>query len=389
MGPTLATRAGWLLLMTAAALTGSAATQGVKEFRVCADPDNLPFSNDKQEGFENRIAALFARERGESLTYTWWPQRRGFLRNTLRAGECDVLMSAPKGYDPVYTTRPYYRSTYYFVSRQDRNLQVRSLDDPALRRLKIGVHLIGEDYTNTPPAHALGARGVVGLVGFSTFYSATTRPGDIIDAVAQGDIDLAIVWGPIPGYFAKRQPVPLTLVPLPDSVDQTGLPFAYDIALGVRRSDRALGAQLDSLLERKHADIMQILREYGVPIIGASPSPRHDQPPRPQAAARDSLLATETEYQGWKWFHVYCYRCHGTEAIGGQLAPDLRHSVSSEGRVTHDVFMVMVRDGRPEKGMPAWKVLLNDNQIEDLWAYVKARSDGRLAPGRPHRAPSQ
>ena len=104
---------------------------------------------------------------------------------------------------------------------------------------------------------------------------------------------------------------------------------------------------------------------------------------------RDSLLVTDKEYQGWKWFHVYCYRCHGIDAMGSTLAPNLRHSVGPEGTVTHAVFMQTVHDGRPTKGMPTWGALLDSAQIEELYAYVKARSEGRLVPGRPHRATDQ
>jgi mxaJ protein len=238
--------------------------QGV--LRVCGDPDNLPFSNMKGEGFENKIAALIAREMGDTVKYTWWPQRRGFVRNTLRARECDILIGAPNGFDPVIETKPYYRSTYYFVTRTDRNLRIASLDDPALKKLKIGVNVIGEDYTNTPPAHALGARGITAR-GYDTFYNAEHRPEDIINAVAKGDIDVAVVWGPLAGYFAKRAAAPLTLVPLPDSVDRTGFPFAFDIAMGMRRSDKAFKAQIDEILERTRPEIDRILEEYNVPRI--------------------------------------------------------------------------------------------------------------------------
>ena len=237
-----------------------------KVLRVCGDPDNLPFSNVKGEGFENKIAALIAREMGDTVKYTWWPQRRGFVRNTLRAKECDILIGAPKGFDPVLETKPYYRSTYYFVTRKDRNLRIASLDDPALKKLKIGVNIIGEDYTNTPPAHALGARGIIAR-GYDTFYNAEHRPEDIVNAVAKGDIDVAIVWGPLAGYFAKRAATPLTLVPLPDSVDRTGFPFAFDIAMGMRRSDKAFKAQIDQILERTRPEIDRILEEYNVPRI--------------------------------------------------------------------------------------------------------------------------
>lgn len=127
---------------------------------------------------------------------------------------------------------------------------------------------------------------------------------------------------------------------------------------------------------------------FGVMALGPDGTPAV-QAVSPRAAIRDSLLATEAEYQGWKWFHVYCYRCHGVDAFGGQLAPDLRNALSAQGALARDTFLVTVRDGRPTKGMPAWNVLLNEKQIEQLYAYVKARSDGRLAPGRPHRAAEQ
>lgn len=241
-----------------------------KDFRVCADPNNLPFSNHKQEGFENKIAELLAAALGSQIRYTWWPQRRGFIRNTLRAGVCDVVMGVPIGYDPVLTSQPYYRSTYVFVYPQDTGYQIASFDDPILHRLKIGVHLIGDDYANSPPAHALSAKGIVhNVVGYSVFgdYAEDSPPGKIIKAVAAREVDMAIVWGPIAGYFARRQTVPLTLVPVPVSDSSPSLPFAYSIALGVRRGDTEFKAKLDDILIRKTAEIHQILEEYGVPLI--------------------------------------------------------------------------------------------------------------------------
>ena len=243
------------------------------QFRVCADPNNLPFSNRSQEGFENRLATLFAHELGQKVVYTWWPQRRGFLRNTLRAGVCDVVMGVPAGYDPVLTTQPYYRSTYVFVYRKDAGYDVASFDDPLLHKLKIGVHLIGDDYANSPPAHVLGAKGIVdNVVGYSVYgdYAEDSPPGKIIKAVATGEIDLAIVWGPIAGYFARKQAVPLSLVPVPvDTV--SSFPLAYSIALGVRRGDEALKVKLDGLLQQKAAEVRQILQDYGVPLVAVSP----------------------------------------------------------------------------------------------------------------------
>ena len=135
---------------------------GRGQFRVCADPQNMPHSNEKLEGFENKIAALVARELGETTRYTWWGQRRGFIRNTMNAtleeGRCDVVIGVPEGYDLVRTTKPYYRSTYVFVYQKDKGPQVRTLDDPILKKVKIGVHLLGDDYTNPPPVHELSKR---------------------------------------------------------------------------------------------------------------------------------------------------------------------------------------------------------------------------------------
>ena len=240
------------------------------QFRVCADPNNLPYSNQKLEGFENKLATLLAKELGQEVTYTWWPQRRGFIRNTLSAGRCDVIMGIPVGVDAVLTTLPYYRSAYAFVSPKTANYNIMSFDDPRLRSLKIGVHLIGDDYANSPPAHVLSAKGIVkNVVGYSIFgnYGEDSPPGKIIRAVADGDINIAIVWGPIAGYFSRQQSVPLTVVPVPAEESSPSLPLSYSIALGVRRGDEPLREKLNDVLNRKSAEVKQILTEYGVPLI--------------------------------------------------------------------------------------------------------------------------
>ena len=248
---------------------GSAAKPS-RELRVCADPNNLPFSNRRREGFENRLADLIAGELGDTVRYTWQPQRRGFLRNTLNAQACDVVMGMPQGSDRVLTTRPYYRSSYVFVSRKDRHLTVRSLDDPVLRRLRIGVQLVGDDYANTPPVHALSRRGIVkNLVGYSVLgdYSQQNPPARIIDAVIARDVDVAVAWGPLAGYFAKKSPIPLALVPVSPQVDPPGLRFAFDISLAVRTDDTVRMKEIERILDRRRADIHRILRDYGVPVL--------------------------------------------------------------------------------------------------------------------------
>jgi mxaJ protein len=259
------------LALTASACTAkSNADPPARELRVCADPNNLPFTNQKLQGFENELADLIARDLGATVRYTWWPQRRGFIRNTLKAGACDVVLGIPSSFELALATRPYYRSTYVFVSRKDRGIKVRSFDDPALKKLRIGVQMIGDDGYNAPPAHALASRGITGnVVGYTVYgdYSQPNPPARIVEAVARGEIDLAVVWGPLAGYFASRQRVPLTIVPVSPQIDMPFLPFVFDISMGVRREDVKLQAELDGILERRRPEIDALLDRYGVPRI--------------------------------------------------------------------------------------------------------------------------
>jgi quinoprotein dehydrogenase-associated probable ABC transporter substrate-binding protein len=240
------------------------------EFRVCSDPENMPFSNEKMQGFENRIADLLAKDLGVTPTYIWWGQRRGFIRNTMNAtlkeGRCDIVIGVPDKYDLVRTTRPYYRSTYVFVYPRGKGLALKSLDDPALKKLKIGVHLLGDDYANPPPVHELSKRGIIdNVVGFSTFYSQENPPSTIVDAVANGRLDVAIVWGPVAGYYAARQKTPMEVVPIPSAPGD--LPFAFDIAMGVKPGNDALKKRLDAMLDHHQAEITKILKDFGVPLL--------------------------------------------------------------------------------------------------------------------------
>jgi len=238
-------------------------------FRVCADPNNLPYSNEKQQGFENKIASLIAHDLGARVQYMWWPQRHGFVRNTLRTGQCDCIIGVPSNFELASATQPYYRSSYVFVSRRDRHLDIRSLDDPRLHRLRVGVQMIGNDHVNSPPAHALSKRGIINNVAGYTVYGdyRAQAPGrDIVDAVARDDVDVAIVWGPQAGYFARQQRVPLDIVPLSPQIDLPYLPFVFDISMGVRRGD-PLRDVLDREIDRRRPDIDRILDAYGVPRV--------------------------------------------------------------------------------------------------------------------------
>ena len=251
-------------------LTG-AALRAKGPLRVCADPNNLPYTNDRLEGFENRLAEMVAHDLGFSgVRYTWWAQRRGFLRSTLNAGTCDVVMGVPRNIERVLTSRPYYRSTYVFVSRADRQLRLSSLDDPQLRRERVGVQLIGDEGANSPPAHALSRRGIVNnVVGYSIYgdYTSESPPARIIEAVAAGEIDVAIAWGPLAGFFAARQPVALEIKLLERAADSPSLPFAFDISMAVRRGDSALRDRLDRVITTRRREIDALLAKFHVPRV--------------------------------------------------------------------------------------------------------------------------
>jgi mxaJ protein len=265
-GPQSRVASRWVIAI-AVLCTLAGCGRRVPPLRVCADPNNLPFSNARGEGFENRIAELLAADRHARLQYTWWAQRRGFVRNTLADGVCDVIMGIPSATDVVLTTRPYYRSTYVFVSRADRWLMLGSLDDPQLRRLRIGVQMIGDDFANTPPAHALAARGLrQNVVGYSVYgdYSQPHPLSRIVDAVSDGAVDAAVVWGPEAGYFARLAPVAMTIAPVMPQVDRA-LPFAFDISIGVRKGALGLRDELNEFLERRRTEIDDILSAFGVP----------------------------------------------------------------------------------------------------------------------------
>src|SRR4051812_27176720 len=259
--------------LAALLLLGSCAG-GRPMLRVCADPNNLPFSNAAGQGFENRLVTMVAADMGADLHYTWWAQRRGNVRETLKAGRCDVIPGVGAGMDMLAVTRPYYYSTYVALTRADRGLAIASFDDPRLRQLRIGVQMIGDDFSNTPPAHALARRGIVGNVRGYMVYGDYSRPApqaDIVEAVARGEIDVAFVWGPVAGYFARRQSVPLRLTPLPNIDRRTELPMAFAVAMGVRHGDDVLKARLERSLVRHRPEIRRLLAGYSVPQVASAP----------------------------------------------------------------------------------------------------------------------
>lgn len=262
------------LLFTLSALVSLGATPvEARDLRVCADPNNLPFSNAQGEGFENKIAVLLARKLGANLTYTWWPQRRGFIRNTLNEGTCDLITGIASGVEMLRPTRPYYRSGFAFVTLTD-GPEITSFDDPVLKSLRIGVQLVGEDGSNPPPSHALARRGIIDNVrGYSVYgdYRDRHPAAGIITAVVKGEIDVAVVWGPLAGFFAKREAMPLRVTLVTPVIDGPRLPMAFDISMGVRTKDTALRDEVDAALADLRPQIDAILADYGVPRLDVRP----------------------------------------------------------------------------------------------------------------------
>jgi len=258
------------VVVSAASMMIAAVAADAAVLRVCADPNNLPFSDRKGRGFENKVVELIARDLGSTVDYTWWAQRRGYVRNTLKANVCDIWSGVVSGAEMMTSSRPYYRSSYVFVTRADRGLRITSFDDPQLRKLVIGVQMVGSDAMNTPPAHALARRGIMQNVRGYMIYGDYREPhpsSAIIDAVENGDVDVAVVWGPVAGYFAAQDSTPLTLEPVQPWRDGAELPMAFYISMGVRRGDNALLQRLNGSLERNRAAISTILAEYHVPVL--------------------------------------------------------------------------------------------------------------------------
>jgi mxaJ protein len=237
---------------------------------VCADPSNLPYSNRALEGFENAIARVIAADLKMELDYFWFPEHQGFLRRSLLDGHCDVVMSVPSSLSIVSTTRPYFVSSYVTVTRARDDRRFGSFDDAWLKNARIGVQMVGKEGATTPPATALARRGLEDRLELFTMWSedeGSNPQGDIVKSVAIGAIDVAFVWGPFGGYFAKSYGQELRVEPVtgdPQSPDQ---PFTYSMSIGVRKSDANLHDQLEGALTRHEEEIRQILISHGVPIV--------------------------------------------------------------------------------------------------------------------------
>jgi mxaJ protein len=243
------------------ALAGTAGTS----LRICADPDNLPFSSRSGIGFDQRVAILVAHDLDRTPIFVWARSRRGFLREQFNKGACDVLLGVPSSMRSVSTTIPYYTSSYVFVSPAKRHLQLTSFSDPALTGQRIGLQILEEDLS--PPSLPLIRAGHAGqLIGFDSFGK---EEGDVVRAVADGRVGIAVVWGPVAGYFAHRSKTPLAISPVAPGYRFAGVPFTYSIGLGVHKRDMALLSQLNTSLARMRPQIERTLVAYHVPMTKA------------------------------------------------------------------------------------------------------------------------
>jgi mxaJ protein len=231
--------------------------------RVCADPDNLPFSNHTGAGFDDRIATLVAHDLHREIVFVWARPRRGFLREQFNKNACDVLLGVPEGLRGVAVTEPYYTSSYAFVTPARKRLQIASFTDEHLDGQRIGLQILEEDLA--PPSLPLIRSGHAGqIVGFESFGE---REGDVVNAVADGRVGVAVVWGPVAGYFAHRSLVPLTVTPVSRTYTFSGVPFTYSMGFGVHKQDRALLQQLNDSIRRLQPKINRVLTAFAVPIV--------------------------------------------------------------------------------------------------------------------------
>jgi mxaJ protein len=353
-----------------------------KSLRVCGDPDNLPYSNDRLQGFENKIAAIIAADLGVEPAYTWWPHQRGLVKNTLEAGTCDVIFGIPHDLETVLATKPYYRSSYVIAHRKGSHA-VTSLDAPELKTLRIGV------YANTPVEESLARRGLLDhLTAYSLFFDPSgdrDRPAKLLDDLLAGKVDVAIPWGPLAGYYAKKLNAPIDMQALPD---ETGVPLSFSMGMGVKKGNRDLKTRLESAIDHRQNEIRTVLEEYGVPLaaadqaaVGAIPVPP-EAPPAPGAkagtqagASSDTKKNPFTDKEdgiaaGKKlYIQVGCQGCHGGGG-GGGMAASLIDDNWKFGSDDETLFK-LIKGQIPEQTMPTVYNTLPDEQVWQILAFIR------------------
>ncbi|VVM06421.1 hypothetical protein MAMC_01070 [Methylacidimicrobium cyclopophantes] len=276
--------------------------------RVCGDPGNMPLSNMRGEGFQNKISELLARSMGKNLEYFWYTYyERGLVRTTLNANRCDVLFDMPPDFELALPTKPYYKSTFVLVTRKDRNLHIQSLDDPILKNLRIGVFQASAA-RDALRNHGIQHNTVVHYIFYDSRVHPEEHPAEQVEQVIRGTLDACAIWGPLAGYYVAKEKAPLDILPL-NTMEQT-VPLEYAMSLAVPKGNQALRDELNRAMEEHKAEIKQILVEYGVPLVhcpecivdgdlpahqgGYKPLPPPSPPPQTAAAEHDSLQACVT-----------------------------------------------------------------------------------------------
>jgi mxaJ protein len=355
-----------------AVLVGAASAQlsAQPALRICGDPDNLPFSNDKLEGFENRIAAVIAAELGAAPSYAWWPHQRGLVRNTIDAGTCDVIFGVPEGLDFVLWTKPYYRTSYVIAYRTDRGYRITSLDAPELKGLRLGV------YADTPPEESLARRGLLNNLSlYSLFFDPRgdqERPLKLLEDLVAGVVDVGVPWGPLAGYYARKLNAPLQLVALQD---EPGVPLSFDISMGVKKGNAELKNRLEAAIDRRQAEIRSILDEYGVPLIPAHASAPQEAAPLPGDPAKKNLNPftenAEMIAEGRAMYvKVGCQGCHGGGG-GGGMAVSLIDTTWKFGS-DDDTLYKLIKGQIPQQTMPTVYSTLPDEQVWKILAFIRS-----------------
>jgi quinoprotein dehydrogenase-associated probable ABC transporter substrate-binding protein len=247
--------------------TGTAAAQirelvDRSELKICGEPNNLPFSDEKKEGFENKIAELIGSELGRKVDYVWVPRVVGFVRNTLRARLCDLVMGTVAGDDTMQTTNPYYYTTHVMLYRSDNGFGFEGPSDPRLAGLRLGV------VAGTPPADLLVRYDLMShtkpyALMVDTRFESPTH--EMVQDIVDGAIDVGFLWGPIAGYYRKRDALPLTLVVLKS--EPGAIRMAYHIAMGVRADEPEWRRRINAAILKRQTEITAILRDYGVPLL--------------------------------------------------------------------------------------------------------------------------
>ncbi|MFK7853978.1 MAG: substrate-binding domain-containing protein [Granulosicoccus sp.] len=260
-------KAAVLLLIAASTTLSYAATSNrqaltTAHLRVCADPNNLPFSNKAGEGLENKVIALLAKQLDKEVRYTWFPQSTGFVRNTLRLRQCDVISGITTTSEKVQNTNPYYHSAYSIVHPKSLAPPILSMSDPRLKELRIGV------VAGTPPGDVLAANGLLGNIKPYHLQADTRRNAPARDAVldvASGETDVAFIWGPIAGYFSKQADVEMVVTPLLE--ENIRIRMNYRVSMAVRFNETDWKRTVNKALSEIQPQIDEILAEYGVPLL--------------------------------------------------------------------------------------------------------------------------